>query len=155
MKHLFIFVACALVFGATVYGQDKSAERAVIASVKMFYSDFDNGKFERSAEYSTEDWTHINPFGGITAGRDAVLKEVRAVHSTFLKGVTDTPESFNVRFAGPAVAVVLVPSRLSTFTTPDGVKHENERNVRTFVVVKQKGRWLIMQDHNKIIAVQH
>jgi uncharacterized protein (TIGR02246 family) len=114
----------------------------------MFYTDFNDGTFPRAAEYSTEDWNHINPLGGRSAGRDAILKEVRAVHQTFLKGVTDTPESFDVRFAHPDVAIVIVPSRLSTFTTPDGVKRENDRNIRTFVVVKRRGRWLIMQDHN-------
>ncbi|HUR99274.1 MAG TPA: hypothetical protein VMZ26_14505, partial [Pyrinomonadaceae bacterium] len=97
---------------------------------------------------------HINPFGGRTVGREAVLKEVRAVHSTFLKGVTDTPEMFDVSFPSATVASVVVPSRLSAFTTPDGVKHENDRNIRTFILVKRNGRWLIQLDHNTFIQAQ-
>ena len=62
------------------------------------------------------------------------------VHSTFLKGVTDTPEDIAVRFATSDVAVVTVRSRTSPFTSPDGIRHENESRVRTFVVVKRDGR---------------
>jgi uncharacterized protein (TIGR02246 family) len=118
--------------------------------VQAFYDAFSSDDFGRAAEYTTEDWNHINPAGGWTRGREAVLKEVKEVHSTFLKGVSDTPEEMSVRFATPAVAVVTVPSRVSTYTTPDGIKHENERQIRTFVVVKRGGRWLIMQDHNTV-----
>jgi uncharacterized protein (TIGR02246 family) len=44
-----------------------------------------------------------------------------------------------------------VPSTMKgIFTTPDGKKHENDRNIRTFVVVRRDGKWLIMQDQNTI-----
>jgi hypothetical protein len=32
-----------------------------------------------------------------------------------------------------------------------GTEDENERQIRTFVVVKRDGRWRIMQDHNTAI----
>jgi hypothetical protein len=51
-----------------------------------------------------------------------VLKELKEVHSTFLKGVADTPEEIWVRFATSDVAVVTAPSRVSAYTTPDGVQ---------------------------------
>lgn len=139
-------------FSLSVFGQGNTAEKDVITSVKRFYAGFDDGTFPRAEEYTTDDWNHINPMGGRTVGRKAVLDEVRGVHSTFLKGVTDTPESFDVKFFRPDAAIVVVPSRLSTFTTPDGVKYENRRNVRTFIVVKRSGRWLIMHDHNTFIS---
>lgn len=152
MKNLSLIIACILMLVCGANAQSKADELAVVRTVKMFYTDFDTGTFARAIEYSTEDWHHINPFGGVDADREAVLKDVRQVHSTFLKGVTDTPESFDVRFAAPTVAIVVVPSRLSTFTTPDGVKHEGQRNIRTFVVVKRTGQWRIMHDHNTFIA---
>ncbi|MDI1243755.1 MAG: SgcJ/EcaC family oxidoreductase [bacterium] len=151
MKNQFCVLSCVLLCVMGVSAQKKT-EKVVIEAVKLFYADFNDGAFARADEYTTSDWNHINPFGGRTVGRDAVLSEVRAVHTSFLKGVTDTPESFDVKFSSPNVALVIVPSRMSTFTTPDGVKHENERNIRTFVVVKRENRWRIMHDHNTIIA---
>jgi len=74
---------------------------------------------------------------------------LRAVHGTFLKNVTDRIEKMDVRFASDDVAVA---SRVSAFTTPDGVKHENERSTHTFVVVRRGDRWLIMQDHNTMVT---
>ncbi len=134
------------------FAQTSSKETQVRQAVQSFYDAFNAHGFGRAAEYTTEDWNHINPFGGRTRGRDAVLKELNEVHSTFLKGVSDTIEDMDVRFATPDVAVVTVTSRMSTYTTPDGVKHENERHVRTFVVVKRSGRWRIMQDQNTIVG---
>jgi uncharacterized protein (TIGR02246 family) len=154
MKELLFLAICVLVFGTPVSGQNKASEKAVIDAVKSFYAGFSDGKFATAETYTTEDWNHINPFGGRTVGREAVLKEVRAVHSTFLKGVTDTPETFDVSFPSSNVASVVVPSRLSPFTTPDGVKHENDRNIRTFILVKRDGRWLIKHDHNTFIQPQ-
>ena len=84
----------------------------------------------------------------------AVLKEVLEVHNTFLKGVTDTVTQMDVRMASSDVAVTTVASDLSRFTTPDGGKHERDHQIRTFIVVKRGGRWLIMQDHNTFVVAQ-
>lgn len=43
-----------------------------------------------------KDWNDINPNGGWVRGRENVLKEVREVHTTFLKDVTDTVEAMTV-----------------------------------------------------------
>lgn len=127
-------------------------EKGVRQAVEAFYAAFNAHGFGRATEFTTEDWNHINPFGGWTRGREAVLKELKEVHSTFLKGVSDTIEHMSVRFATADVAVVTVTSRIGAYTTPDGVKHEDERHIRTFVVVKHSGRWLIMQDQNTKIS---
>ena len=60
-------------------------------------------------------------------------------------------EPVDIRFAAQDVAVGTVTSTMSPFTSPDGVKHGTERHIRTFVVVKRGGRWLIMQDHNTTV----
>ena len=146
--RLLLCAVISLCFVGNVFAQKSSNETRVRKAVEAFYAAFSSDDFGRAAEYTTEDWNHINPLGGWTRGREAVLKELKEVHSTFLKGVSDTPEEMSVRFATPEVAVVTVPSRTSAFTTPDGVKHENQRQIRTFVVVKRGGRWLIMQDQN-------
>jgi ketosteroid isomerase-like protein len=82
--------------------------------VKAFYDAFNSHDFSRAVDFTTDDWTHINPMGGWTRGREAVLNELKEVHATFLKGVSDTPEEMSVNFATPDVAVVTVPSRVST-----------------------------------------
>jgi uncharacterized protein (TIGR02246 family) len=149
MRLLLSAVMCLCVVGG-VYAQTSDKEKPVREAVRAFYAAFSSDDFSRAADYTTDDWNHINPGGGWTRGREAVLKELKEVHSTFLKGVSDTVEEMVVRFATADVAVVTVPSRVSTYTTPDGIRHENERHIRTFVVVKRGGRWLIMQDHNTV-----
>src|SRR5215467_4018600 len=125
-------------------------EPAVRTAIQAFYKAFDDG-FVAAADYATEDWNHISPLGGRDRGREAALKTVRGVHQTFLKGTTDTIENMDVRFAAGDVAVGTVTSVMSPFTGPDGLKHGVERHIRTFVVVKRGGRWLIMQDHNTTV----
>jgi uncharacterized protein (TIGR02246 family) len=141
----------SLTLTAPGFGQSVDSEAPVRQAVEAFYTAFNRG-FEGANEFSTEDWNHIHPGGGWIRGRANVLKEVREVHTTFLKGVSDTVEEMAVRFATREVAVATVISVMSTFVTPDGVKHENERHIRTFVVVKRTGRWLVMQDQNTTIG---
>jgi uncharacterized protein (TIGR02246 family) len=120
-------------------------------------------KFERQFRRSTRTsmkgsplplttWNHINPNGGRNQGREATLARVREVHRTFLKGAKENVESIDVRFAADDVAVGTVISASSPFVSPDGTKHDVQRGIRTFVVVKRGGRWLIMQDHNTTIV---
>jgi uncharacterized protein (TIGR02246 family) len=139
----------------SVRAQPSSAEAQVRQAVQAFYAAFNspNG-FERAADFSSDDWNHINPFGGRTNGRTAVLKEVLEAHRTFLKGVSDTVTQIDVRMAVPDVGVATVASDLGAFTTPDGVKHKPEHQIRTFVVVKRGPHWLIMQDQNTFVTVQ-
>jgi uncharacterized protein (TIGR02246 family) len=147
---LFILIALLLTGGA--FAESPVEEKRVRTVIQSFYAGFNSHSWTHSADYTTEDWNHINPGGGWTRGRAAVLKELEEVHNTFLKGVSDTIEEMDVRFASGDVAVVTVTSRMSTFTTPDGARHENERHIRTFVVVRRDDRWLITQDQNTVVA---
>ena len=56
--------------------------------------------------------------------------------------------------ASPDVGVANVANDLAAFTTPDGVKHPKQHQLRTFVVVKRGNRWLVMQDHNTFVTPQ-
>jgi uncharacterized protein (TIGR02246 family) len=142
-----------IVFGMLLPGLAFAAddEAAVRHVVRDFYTAFDEG-FVKPVAFATDDWYHINPFGGIDRGLEATLKTVRGVHTTFLKGVTDTPEDIAIRFASGDVAVATVISIMSPYVRPDGVTSGPQRQVRTFVLVKRGERWLIMQDHNTTIA---
>ena len=141
-----------LVVLTNLLAQTPSPESGARQAVQLFYAAFNSHDFGSAAKYTTADWNHINPFGGWTRGREAVLKELEEVHSTILKGVSDTVEEMSVRLAAADVAVVTVTSRMSTFITRDGIKHENEPHIRTFIVVNRAGRWLIMQDQNTTIS---
>ena len=147
-----ILIALISVIPVQLRAADKEAE--VRATIESFYNAFRDG-FTQSADFATEDWNHINPFGGRTRGREATLKEVREVHRTFLKGATATIESMDIRFATSDVAVGTVVSVGRPFTSPDGVKHEAGRAIQTFVVVRRGKRWQIMQDHNTLIQEPH
>lgn len=150
MKASFILIPMTLL-SFVANGQSSQDKEMIKKVVNAFQEDFNDGRFINANNYSTSDWRHINPLGGIDKGRDSVLKHVRAVHQTFLKGVTMQIESMDVRFITTEVAIADVIHKIDNFTTPDGVKHENERQIKTYVIVKKKGKWLLAQDHNTII----
>ena len=153
MKTASLCMLATLMFVVVPSAQtDGRDEHAVRQTVESFYEAFKTHSFNKAENFATEDWNHINPFGGRTRGREATLRELKEVHSTFLKGVSDNIEEMDVRFAGTDAAVVTVTSRMTTFTTPDGVKHNEARHIRTFVLVKRNGGWAIMQDQNTVIA---
>ncbi len=150
MKAFFLLTVISLLPFASK-GQNSQDKEAVKKVVIAFQDDFNDGSFKNAAAYSTTDWEHINPGGGIDKGRDSVLKTVRAVHQTFLKGVKMQIESMDVRFLTPDVAIADVIHKVGNYTTPDGVKHENERQIKTYVIVRKRGTWLLAQDHNTVI----
>lgn len=150
MKAFFLLTIISFLWFVSK-GQNTQDKEAVKKVVIAFQEDFNEGGFKNATAYSTIDWEHINPGGGIKKGRDSVLKEVRAVHQTFLKGVTMRIESMDIRFLTPDVAIADVIHNVDNYTTPDGVKHENERHIKTYVIVKKKGKWLLAQDHNTVI----
>lgn len=152
LRRILLSAVVSLVLATAPLAPAQNEDKQVREAVQSFYAAFNADGFENAEKYTTEDWNHINPFGGWTRGREAVLKELKEVHSTFLKGVKDNIEDMTVRFASSDVAAVTVTSLMTTFITPDGVRHENERHIRTFIVVKRSGRWLIMQDQNTLIA---
>lgn len=152
MNKLPLSLLIALILTGKAFAESPVEEKRVRAVVQSFYACFNSHGWTQATDYTTKDWNHINPGGGWTRGRAAVLKELEEVHNTFLKGVSDTIEEVDVRFASGNVAVVTVTSRMSTFTMPDGVRHENEQHLRTFVIVRRNDRWLIMQDQNTAVA---
>ena len=149
MKLVLSILAMSLAALSVAHADEKAAE--VRATIQTFYKNFNEG-FAAPADYATEDWNHINPNGGRNQGREATLARVREVHRTFLKGAKESVESIDVRFAADDVAVGTVISVSSPFVAPDGTKHDVQRGIRTFVVVKRGDRWLIMQDHNTTIV---
>jgi uncharacterized protein (TIGR02246 family) len=139
MKAIGMTLGTLLLVSPAVGATDR--EHDVRKTVQAFYQAFDEG-FVKPPDFATPDWYHINPLGGIDKGLDAVLKTVRDVHSTFLKGTTDTIDDMSVRFAADTVAVATVTSTMSPYTAPDGVKHGPEKHIRTFLVVRTDARWL-------------
>ena len=146
------FLILASVISFTSIGQTAQDEDAVRKVVIAFQEDFNEGSFKNASNYTTTDWEHVNPFGGITKGREEVLKEVRQVHQTFLKGVTITIESIMIRFITDDVAIADVIHKGSAFESPDGVKHENPRSFKTYIIIKQKGKWQLTHDQATAIA---
>ena len=141
----------ALVVAALGVAHADEKENEVRKTIQTFYKNFNEG-FTSPADYAAEDWNHINPNGGRNQGREATLKRVREVHQTFLKGAKQSIESMDIRFAANDVAVGTVVSVSAPFVSPDGTKHDVQRGIRTFVIVKRGDRWLIMQDHDTTIV---
>ena len=151
MKN-YIILFFILIFSNISIGQNSRDEKLLKIVVLAFQDDFNEGTFKNAEFYTTKDWEHINPGGGITKGREAVLKEVRAVHQTFLKGVSLTIESIAIRFVTPTVAIANVVHKSSDYELPQGIKHQNERQQKTYIIVKRQNKWLLTLDQNTVIA---
>ena len=148
----FLFLSVAICMSLISSGQGTQSEQLVRQVVLAFQADFNQGGFKKAAIYTSPDWVHINPGGGITKGRAAVLQEVRAVHQGLLKGVTMTIESMTVLFVAPDVVLATVVHQISAYEMPKGVAHRQERQIKTYVIVRRQGKWLLTQDQNTIIA---
>jgi uncharacterized protein (TIGR02246 family) len=149
MKLFFIYLVPTLISFA-VKAQNSKDKEQVEKVVIAFQNGFNEGGFKNAESYTAKDWVHINPFGGITKGRDTVLADVRNVHQRFLKGVTMNIQSMEIQFPGKEIAIAVVAHKMGNYTTPDGVLHANELHVKTYVIVKQQDKWLLALDQNTI-----
>jgi uncharacterized protein (TIGR02246 family) len=151
IKPFLLFLLAAFLSSSS-FGQNSHDERLVKNVVLAYQDDYNDGRFKNVDSYTTEDWEHINPIGGITIGRDEVLKELLPLCQTILKGVSLTVESSTIRFVSPTVAIANVVHKCSDYEFPSGVKHHNERHMKTYIIVKKRDRWLLTLDQNTIIV---
>jgi uncharacterized protein (TIGR02246 family) len=152
MKIYLLFLLLITLSKPTI-GQETKDSQLVKNVVLAFQNDFNDGEFKKVETYTTDDWEHINPGGGITKGRKAVLEEVRAVHQTFLKGVTMVIESIEIRFLTSNVAIAKVIHKITSYELPQGVKHENEQQMKTYIIIKKGKKWWLTLDQNTVIAI--
>ena len=158
MKNLSVLTAVAIVtllasFRPNSSFAQRSQDEQLVKNVVLAYQDdYNDGGFKNVETYTTKDWEHINPIGGITKGRDEVMKELRPLCQTILKGVTLTVESITIKFLSPTVAIANVVHKCSDYEFPQGVKHQNERHMKTYIIVKEQSKWLLTLDQNTIIV---
>jgi uncharacterized protein (TIGR02246 family) len=152
IKKLIFTLVLILFIPSLLFSRNTDDTEKVKQVVDAFQDDFNSGLFANANNYTTSDWVHINPAGGVKYGREEVLKEVRAVHQDFLRDVTMTIEKITVRFIAPTVAIAEVIHSMSTYELPRGTIHKNEIQVKTYIVVKSDGKWLLTLDQNTIQA---
>ena len=61
-------------------------------------------------------------------------------------------ENIEIRFLSLKVAVANVIHLLDNYTTPDNKVHVKERQIKTYIIIKQDDKWLLAHDHNTIIG---
>ena len=149
---IFLLIIVNIVVSNNSFAQSSDDEQSVKKVVFAYQDDYNDGRFKNVELYTTKDWEHINPIGGITKGRDEVMKELRPLCQTILKGVSLTVESITIRFLSPTVAIANVVHKCSDYEFPQGVKHQNERHRKTYIIVKNKNKWLLTLDQNTIIV---
>ena len=142
----------AFILSNTSFGQSSKNEQLVKNVVLAYQDDYNDGAFKNVESYTTRNWEHINPIGGITKGRDSVMGELRPLCQTILKGVSLTVESTTIRFLSPTVAIANVVHKSSDYEFPAGVKHHNERHMKTYIIVKKQNKWFLTLDQNTIIV---
>jgi uncharacterized protein (TIGR02246 family) len=151
---LYILVSLTL-YSCSGKASSQADEEAVMKIVLDFQEDFNEGSFQKAETYTTNDWIHIHPGGGMDIGREPVLRTVREVHQSFLKGITMTTDSMQVRFIRPDVALVIAYHTIDDYVTPDNVMHVNQQNIKSYIIIKEDGKWLMAFDHNTIVMQSH
>ncbi|UOQ69900.1 hypothetical protein [Hymenobacter volaticus] len=150
MKFLVLLLtAYGLVFPSL--GQTRQDRQAVEQVVRWFEQDFNDGRFVQAAAYTTPSGNistpgrhHPGPRG--RAGRGARRASGLSARGEYAPGLAAGALSV------PAVAVADAVHRLSPYTAPDGRRHTDEQQRKTYVLVKEGGKWRLTHDQNTIIA---
>jgi len=120
--------------------------------IGSFINDLNRGDFSNLSGYCTKDWIHINANGGINSGRDEVIREIFQAYKTTLKDAKIAIDKMTIRMLSPDAAIVTVVHKINSYTDERAVKYTNQQQVKTFVVVKQAGKWLLAVDQSTVIV---
>jgi uncharacterized protein (TIGR02246 family) len=134
-----------------VHDQEIEAIRAVIANTETLQSDA-----EGFTRLLTEDVALVNFGGRRVLGRDNVRQAMRQALKTPFAHVYTKSEVVDVRFLRPDVALVscikhISDERESVARDPNAPL--SERGSQTFVLVRDRGNWLIALAQTTPIAV--
>jgi uncharacterized protein (TIGR02246 family) len=99
---------------------------------------------DRYAATYAPDARFVNPIGAVLEGREAI----RAQHAFLFAGpfapTTETQAIADVRFLTGTIAVVSLNAALTGFTGPAPTEPGVLRTIKTWVVVRRAGAWLIV-----------
>jgi uncharacterized protein (TIGR02246 family) len=124
-----------------VDNQDVEAIRAVVADTEALQSNADG-----FAALLTEDVALVNFGGRRVLGRDNVREAMRQALRTPFAHVYTRTEVVDLRFLRPDVALVSCIKHISDEREPaarDSNAPLSERGSQTFVLVRERGDWLI------------
>lgn len=149
---LFLFIALALSFLSK--GQSSKNEQEVKAIVYSFYNSFKHDNFKDISEYTTEDINYVHPLGGWLKGRKEVQAVLQEVHNTFLQKTPIKIDTMAIRLITPDVAIVNLIDTMGPYPATDSLNRGNKppvKSVRTMVIVRKKGKWLLAQNQSTTI----
>jgi uncharacterized protein (TIGR02246 family) len=132
--------------------QSNTESQAIRKLVGSFINDLNKGDFSKLPDYGTKEWIHINSNGGITYGRDEVVPEIFQSYKTNLKDAKIAIDNMTIRMLSPDAATVTVIHKIDSYTDSRGIKNTNQKQVKTYVVIKQQGKWLLSLDQSTIIV---
>ena len=138
-----VFMILACIFSVNASAQSDVELQSIRKLIGSFINDLNRGDFSNLSSYCIKEWIHINSNGGISNGRDEVVGEIFQAYKTNPKGAKIAIENMMVRMLSPDAAIATVKHAI-----------DNQQQVKSFVVVKQAGKWLLALDQSTIVATQ-
>jgi uncharacterized protein (TIGR02246 family) len=96
----------------------------------------------------TEDVDFVNLAGIWLKGKTASINLLRLVHQTTFKSSVWTTDSVKIRYVKPDLAILHIGWGLSGDVDPDGTNRNPKHGIFTWVVIKEKEQWKLLEMDN-------
>ena len=126
-------------------GQDEAAIDGVEAALQEAWNRHDAKAF---ASFFSEDADCVNVVGWWWKGRPQIESKVAEAHAFMFRDSTLTNNEIHIRFLTSQIAVVHVRWSMVGNRNPDGTPGQARKGLRTHILQKLEGKWLIAAFNN-------
>jgi uncharacterized protein (TIGR02246 family) len=95
-----------------------------------------------------EDMDYVNPDGAWFRGKAATQSEYKESHSMMFQTGVFTTDSVDIKYVRSDIALMHIGWGISGDFDPDGNPRKPRHGILTWVLIKEKGSWLILSASN-------
>jgi uncharacterized protein (TIGR02246 family) len=159
MRYLFLavsfFLVCNSLFCQSNLIYNPEDSQALNALPGKWQKYWNTHNMDSMARLFANDVDFVTKSGTWFKGKEATVNHHKKNHATIFKTSIWTTDSIAIKYVKPDLAIMHIGWGISGDFSHDGTPGEPRHGISTWVVIKEKGEWLLLAVQNANIVDPH